>query len=230
MRFPKFIKKGDAIGFVAPSFGCDTEPYKTAFGRAQENFRNMGFGIQIGPNCYVGEGIGISNKPELCGQEINDYYTSEKNDALISCGGGELMCEILNYVDFDRLRAADPKWFMGYSDNTNLTFLLTTLCDTASIYGPCAATFGQEPWHRSVADAMAVLQGQKLSFAGYDGWEKESLRDEEHPFLPYNITEPRVIKGYPEKFQVSGRMIGGCMDCLVNLIGTKFDHVGEFLE
>lgn len=77
---------------------------------------------------------------------------------------------------------------------------------------------------------MAVLQGQKLSFAGYDGWEKESLRDEEHPFLPYNITEPRVIKGYPEKFQVSGRMIGGCMDCLVNLIGTKFDHVGEFLE
>ncbi len=43
----------------------------------------------------------------------------------------------------------------------------------------------------------------------------------EHPFLPYNITEPRVIKGYPEKFQVSGRMIGGCMDCLVNLIGTK---------
>lgn len=44
----------------------------------------MGFGIQIGPNCYTGEGIGISNKPELCGQEINDYYTSEKNDALIS--------------------------------------------------------------------------------------------------------------------------------------------------
>ena len=172
MRFPKFIKRGDTIGFVAPSFGCDTEPYKTAFGRAQENFRNMGFGIQIGPNCYVGEGIGISNKPELCGQEINDYYTSEKNDALISCGGGELMCEILNYIDFDRLRAADPKWFMGYSDNTNLTFLLTTLCDTASIYGPCAAAFGQEPWHRSVADAMAVLQGQKLSFAGYDGWEK----------------------------------------------------------
>ena len=25
-------------------------------------------------------------------------------------------------------------------------------------------------------------------------------------------------------------MIGGCMDCLVNLIGTKFDRVGEFLE
>ena len=25
MRFPKFIKKGDAIGFVAPSFGCEEQ-------------------------------------------------------------------------------------------------------------------------------------------------------------------------------------------------------------
>ncbi len=90
-----------------------------------ERRRTSGIWVLVyrsGPNCYTGEGIGISNKPELCGQEINDYYTSEKNDALISCGGGELMCEILNYVDFDRLRAADPKWFMGYSDNTNITF------------------------------------------------------------------------------------------------------------
>ena len=47
-------------------------------------------------------------------------------DAIISCGGGELMCEILRYVDFERIAQAKPKWFMGYSDNTNLTFLLTT--------------------------------------------------------------------------------------------------------
>lgn len=45
------------------------------------------------------------------------------------------MCEDLDYVDFERVKEADPKWYMGYSDNTNFTFLLTTLCDTASIYG-----------------------------------------------------------------------------------------------
>ena len=230
MRYPEFLKKGDTIGFVAPSFGCNIEPYKTAFGRAQENFRNMGFGIQLGPNCYAGAGVGISNTPDKCGKEINDYYTSEKNNALISCGGGELMCETLDYIDFDLLKSARPKWYMGYSDNTNLTFLLETLCDTASIYGPCAAAFGQEPWHPSISDAMSLLQGRKMVFTGYDGWEKESLRDEEHPLLPYNITEPRVIKGFPESFSVEGRLIGGCLDCLANLIGTKYDHVGEFLE
>ena len=30
--------------------------------------------------------------------------------------------------------------------------------------------------------------------------------------------------------EFTGRLIGGCMDCLVNLTGTKFDKVGEFLK
>lgn len=54
-------------------------------------------------------------------------YESNVNDVLISCGGGELMCEILPYVDFDRIKAAKPKWYLGYSDNTNFTFYRTRL-------------------------------------------------------------------------------------------------------
>ncbi len=76
-----------------------------------------------------------------------DYYVKSDNDCLISCGGGELMCEILPYMDFDRLAKADPKWYMGYSDNTNMTYLLATLADTASIYGPLRRRF----WHGAVA-------------------------------------------------------------------------------
>lgn len=36
MRYPEFLKENGSIGFVAPSFGCATEPYKTAFKNAQE--------------------------------------------------------------------------------------------------------------------------------------------------------------------------------------------------
>lgn len=28
MRYPEFLAEGGIIGFVAPSFGCATEPYK----------------------------------------------------------------------------------------------------------------------------------------------------------------------------------------------------------
>ena len=158
---------------------------------------------------------------------------------------------------------------MGYSDNTNMTFLLATLCDTASVYGPCASSFCMEPRHQSLEDAMMLLQGRKLTMQGYDKWEKESLKDEEHPYEPYNLTETTVIKyilpdgrtnidslatcnmeysdgnkkmdakneavsqksGAKQDFiDFSGRLLGGCTDCLVNLLGTKYDKVTEFTE
>lgn len=234
MRYPEFLKEKGTIGFAAPSFGCNIEPYRSGFDRALEKFEALGYRTQLGPNCYEGKGIGISNTPKLCGEELSRMYESEKNDVLISCGGGELMCEILDYVDFEGIRNAKPKWYMGYSDNTNFTFLLTTLCDVASVYGPCAGTFGMEPWHQSLKDSMALLEGKKLEMSSYGSWEKESLKDKDHPYEPYNLTEKTQIKtfftGEEQKISFSGRLIGGCMDCLVNLLGTSYDQVRQFCE
>ncbi|MDD3279320.1 MAG: LD-carboxypeptidase [Lachnospiraceae bacterium] len=242
MRYPEFLRKDGAIGFVAPSFGCNIEPYRTTFAHAQKVFEEKGYSCKTGPNCYEGRGIGISNTPKACGDEINAWYCSNETDILISCGGGELMCEDLEYIDFNRLRAAKPKWYMGYSDNTNLTFLLPTLCDTAAIYGPCAPAFGMEPWHPAIADAWSLLKGEKLSFTGYPLWEKESQKSEANPLAPYYVTEPRKLKAYlpdgkggmkeadDRKVEIEGRLLGGCMDCLVTLLGTTFDQVKEFDE
>ena len=109
MRYPEFLSEGGTIGFVAPSFGCATEPYKTAFGMTIKRFEKEGYTVELGPNCYEDNGIGISNTPQECGKELTQMYESNVNDVLISCGGGELMCEILPYVDFDRIKAAKPK-------------------------------------------------------------------------------------------------------------------------
>ncbi len=258
MKYAEFLQKGGTIGCVAPSFGCNMEPYHTAFLNAQKKWRKRGYQLDLGPNCYAGKGVGISNTPKACGQELTEYYLSDVNDCLISCGGGELMCEILDYVDFEAIAKAKPKWFMGYSDNTNMTYLLATMCDTAAIYGPCAATFGMEPWHKSVKDAFDLLTGKQLTVQGYPTWEKESLKNEENPLAPYHVTQKRVLKCYDgrndsaEKCEgeitgakaaerivtgrnipeltVSGRLLGGCMDCLVNLLGTCYDHTTDFVE
>lgn len=248
MRYPDFLREKGTIGFVAPSFGCAIEPYRSGFQNAQKRWREQEYQLQLGPNCYADDGVGISTAPEKCGKELTDWYCDKNNDCLISCGGGELMCEILDYVDFGRIREASPKWYLGYSDNTNFTFLLTTLCDTASVYGPCAAAFGMEPLHPSLYDAMSLLRGEKLVMHGYDKWERESCKDEENPFVPYNLTETSVIKYLlPDgrtnveslrraagqdgaEIEFSGRLLGGCMDCLINLLGTKYDKVTEFIE
>ena len=67
MRYPEFLSEGGTIGFVAPSFGCATEPYKTAFGMTIKRFEKEGYTIELGPNCYEDKGIGISNTPQECG-------------------------------------------------------------------------------------------------------------------------------------------------------------------
>lgn len=227
MRFPSFIKSGDTIGFVAPSFGCAIEPYRSAFEHSLETWGNKGFMTKLGPNCYASEGIGISNKPEKCAEEFLSFYKNKETSALISCGGGELMCEVISHIDFCDLANAKPKWFMGYSDNTNMIFLLTTLADTAAIYGPNAAAFGMEPWHESIGDAYRLLKGEQVAVHNYSLWEKESFKDEEHPLEPYHVTEPFSLRMQPQNDEVifRGRLVGGCLDCLINLVGTRFDKV-----
>ena len=239
MRYPKFLEKNGTIGFVAPSFGCNTEPYKSTFDAALARFNSMGYKTLPGPNSYAGEGVGISNTPEKCAKELMDMYVSPDNDILISCGGGELMCETMSEVDLDVIKSAEPKWYMGYSDNTNMTFLLTTVCDVASVYGPCAPSFGMDTLHQCHEDAFSILTGEKWQVSGYDAWEKESLKTEENPYMPYNLTEKKILKLFNKgetiqddaaEFSFDGRLVGGCMDCLVTLLGTRFDKVGEFVE
>ena len=239
MRYPDFLKENGRIGFIAPSFGCATMPYIALFEKARERFSKMGYVLVEGPNCSLSDGIGKSNTPQACGEEINDFFINDRSDIIISCGGGETMCEDLPFVDFEGIAKAKPKWYLGYSDNTNLTYTLPVLCDTAAVYGPCVSDFGMEPLHKSVRDAFDIMTGRITEVGNYDKWELESFKSEDNPFAPYNTTETfnmRVFRGGKEltgadaDVSINGRLIGGCMDCLVNLIGTPFDGSAAFAD
>jgi len=232
MRYPEFLKDNGRIGFIAPSYGATTEPYYSKFKETIKRFEDKGYETVLGPNCFEDKGVGKSNTPEECGKEVNDFFLNDKCDVIISCGGGETMCEDLPYISFEKIAKAEPKWYMGYSDNTNLTLTLPTLADTAAIYGPCAASFGTHLVHPSVVDAFELLRGNKLCFSNYDLWELEQVESED-PLADYNLTEPfnmKIVGGENNAASFSGRMIGGCLDCMTILCGTKFDKVKEFTQ
>ena len=248
MRYPKFIKEGDRIGFPAPSFGCNIEPYSSQFDAALEYFKVKGFKLNPGPNSKAGLGIGISNTPENCAKELTDMFLDPANDALICCGGGELMCEILEHVALKWIEKSEAKWIMGYSDITNIEFPLLTLCDTASIYGPCANAFGLRELHESITSSFEIMCGIRNKVHSFDLHEKffydlepvdESV--EEDPLAPEEFTEKSfksVFDGikfygpgeYDGNLEFSGRLIGGCMDCLDELIGTPYENTEGFLD
>lgn len=245
MRYPKFLQRSGSIGFIAPSFGCTIEPYRTLFMHAMDKLEDQGYKLVLGPNCFAGCGVGKSNTPEACAEEVNDFFINGHTDIILSMGGGETMVEDLPFIDFDGIAKAEPHWFVGYSDNTNLVFTLPTLCDTAAIYGPHIADLGMDPVHPYVEDAWKLLKGELKWVHNYDSWELESLRDEEHPTVPRNTTEAFCMRTWNPDEAVSiaaecgcaedcisfeGRLLGGCLDCLVTLAGTPFDRVREFNE
>lgn len=231
MRYPKFINKGDKITLIAPSFGATTEPYNKRVKRAINKFEKLGYKIEVGENVYKADLPYLSSTPQLIAKEFMENYLASDSKMLLSVGGGELQCESLPYIDFDLLRNAEPKWFNGFSDNTNYTFLVTTLLDTASIYGHCAGAFGMYNWHQSIMDDYLLFSGEKLTVKGYPNFQIRSTKyQKEHPLSGYHLTEKKVITPIGDNCsKFSGRLLGGCLDILIMLCGTKYDKVKEFI-
>ena len=225
---PKKVTKNMKISLVAPSFGCTTEPYKTRLEEAIKIFKNVGYEVVEGENIYKAEGIASSNTPEERAKEFMNAYESN-SDVIMSVGGGELMCEILPYIDFKKIKRLKPKWFIGFSDNTNLTFTLTTICNMVTIYGPCATKFYLYPFKYDTKDTLALLEGKRI-LRGYPRYELDSLASEENPLVKLNLTERKIIKPFFYKGPFYGTMLGGCLDCLINICGTKYDNVANFIN
>lgn len=229
MKYPRFLSKGDKITFIAPSFGATTEPYQTKVRAAIRKFKKLGYEVAIGENVDKAILPYISNEPKLCAKEFMDHYASDAS-LLLSVGGGELQCETLPYIDFDKLKNSEPTWFCGFSDNTNYSFLLATLADTAAIYGVCAGAFGMYRWYDNISQCYNLLTGSDLIVKGYDKYQgKWTSYQERHPLASYHLSKEKILTCYPdEELSFEGRLLGGCLDILILLCGTKYDKVKEF--
>ena len=232
MRYPKFIKPGDTIGFVAPSFGATTYPYNTRVKWSKRYFEQLGYNVVIGNNVYKSELPYLSNTPEEIGKEFMGMYSNPNVSLLLSVGGGEMQFETLPYIDFDAIKNLEPKWFNGFSDNTNYSFLLTTISDVASIYGHCAGAFSMRNKDQSIIDDYMLMNGRKFVIDGYDKFQlKSSAYQKTHPLASYNLKEKKVITSvFNEEEHFEGRLLGGCIDILSLICGTKYDNVKAFNE
>lgn len=233
MKYPKFLKDNGTIGVCAPSFGATIEPYVSRLNNAIKTFEGMGHKVVLTDSVRkLKKARSASGK--IRAKEFMQLYESDNVDVVISEAGGELMCEILDYLNFDKIsKMNNPKWFLGFSDNTILTFLLTTIADIASIYGICFPEFGMEAWHKTVRDTYLVLKGEKLEVKNLNKYEIQSLKREPGKELSgYNLTEKSIWSNLSKEdnFKVEGRVLVGCLDILTMLCGTKYDKVNEFVE
>lgn len=234
MKQPPILKKHDVIEMIAPSFGVADPFYAARYDAARRHFEKLGYRVKEGKNVHLAEGVVASASPEARAEE---FLTACQDDSalILSVGGGELMDEILPFIPFSDMHDLKPKWFMGFSDNTNLTYPLTTLLDWITIYGPNAPSFYEWPMRLNQADALRLLKGEK-EFWGYDKWAKPNFRKKpdstkkKNPLYRGLYRTPKVITPSGSEGPFEGRLLGGCLDCLQILAGTHYDGTKGFLE
>ena len=231
MRYPEFLKEKGTIGLIAPSFGVSGFPYEDRYVNALKKFETLGYKIRKADH-IMGISHGKSAGARIRAREFEKMYLDNEVDFIISVSGGELMCEILPYIHFDKLKKARPKYIMGFSDNTCLTFTMPLLTDTAAIYGSCFGSFGMEKWDRCLQEAYEIMTGTRSAQSSYPLYDGGQIAKEEMDALDgYNLTEKVVYKTLDNKdCTMKGRLIGGCLDLLVTLVGTPYAPVSEYLE
>ena len=246
IRRPDSIKTGDTIGITAPSYGPGIEPYRSMYFISVDNIKKRGYRIEEGETLFKNDGLGIATKPDFAAKELVDFYKRDDINAIISAGGGELMNETVTYVDFEELKNYKPKWFIGYSDNTNFIFPLVTITGVQGIYGPCINGYAKK-WEMPEEDAFAILEGTKSSFDGYkrfvleEDTEAPEVYTEEMLRATYNFNKDRELVSYigengtirpseGKEIVMEGVLLGGCLDILLHFTGTRFDRMKQFNE
>ena len=125
MKYPENLKKGDYIGLTAPSEGITGDKNNKRADNAIKNFENRGFKVKETSNVRKSERCRSSEAKQRA-KEFMELWTDKEVKSIICAEGGNFLCEMLDYLDFEEIKKYEPKWIQGYSDMTTLLFYLTT--------------------------------------------------------------------------------------------------------
>ena len=231
MEYPRFLNENESVSIavIAPSNGISDIAKLNRLDSSIKYFKTIGCNVIEGKNIRNSiDGRSGSVKERL--EELYDMY-NDSNIKYISCvSGGDYLGEILNKLDFNVIKN-NVKWLQGYSDPTGLLYTITTKLDIATIYGSNFCSFGMSKLHSSLKNNIEMLKGNIIPQYSFDKYEngyhnyitgiEEYVLDKEVKWI--NLDNKECVK-------LSGRIIGGCTDVLLTIVGTKLDYTKEFLN
>lgn len=229
MKYPAFIKKGDTIAVTAPSMGFCREEQMREYDNAIQNIKKMGFEFLETDNVRQDKN-GRSSCAEERAKQFMEVWEKKEVSSIICAKGGDFCCEMLDYLDFDQLRNSKPKWLQGFSDITNLGFVFTTNLDIATIYGENIRDYGMRELFPNLTNSIKIMEGNEIIQKSFGKYEPKE--EERGIFESYHLTKKgswKNLKG-EEKLHFSGRCVGGCFDVIINLIGTKYDKIKDYIS
>lgn len=196
---PAYLKPGDKVALISPSYYCSME---TAF-RAADTLRSWGYEPMIGPN--VGKKY-LEHYAGTVEERLADLHWALKDPdikAIICLRGGYSTLHLVEGLPLKEL-AASPKWLIGYSDITTL-LSMEACAGVMSIHGVMGCNItGSGSIHGEQSRMLLrdLLKGQVPRY--------------ELPAHKENILG-----------RASGILVGGNLATFAPLLGTQADAIGK---
>jgi len=191
--FPKSIKKGDKIAIISPA--GSVEP--TQLEKGIEMIKSKGFEPVLGKHLYTkfSNGYNYAGTEDQRLKDMNWALNDSEISAIWASRGGygcQHLLHGLNLKEFSK----NPKWYIGYSDNTVIqSFLLKK--GFASIHAQTIKTSSFGVTEESYDLIFDILKGKS---------PKYSLESNQ----------------FNKKGNIEGELIGGNLALIYALLGTKY--------
>lgn len=220
------LKKGSTIGVTAPSSGVPGGLYellKLACRRMEER----GYQTVCKDTAWTQQKA-KSAEAKVRAAEFNALLRDDSIDLIIPPWGGELLIEILEYLDFEALPA---KWVLGYSDVSLLLFVITLKTGLATAHGANLIDLRGTSMDETTAKWEAVLStgaGEQVVQEASALYQAQWQHDKPTPVV-FHLTEPTRWKSTEAApLKLTGRLLGGCIDVIRHVVGTPYGDVRRF--
>lgn len=208
---PQHLNPNDAIAIISPSYGLMPE-FRKNFNIGKQELISMGFKIKEGKtNNLIRWWSG--GTPEEQAEDINLMFSDHEIKAIIAQNGGHSAMGVLPHINFKIIKN-NPKPFIGMSDITiyHLAFL-----KEANLVG----------FHMDLVTYGLGWQ-----------WSMNNKRQEYYDLFRNILIQPKALGKIKPKTQwecwregqAEGKLIGGNLNNMSCLVGTKYFPVEAFKD
>ncbi len=193
MIFPKSLKKGDKIAVISPAGAVDASQLEKGI----EMIKSRGFEPVLGEHLYTkfSNGYNYAGTEKERAKDINWALNDTEIRAVWASRGGYGCQHLIQHLKLKSF-TENPKWYIGYSDNTVIqSYLLKK--GFVSIHGQTIKTSSFGVTDESYDLIFDILKGKK---------PKYSL--ESHQFNKVG--------------NIEGELVGGNLALIYALLGTKY--------
>lgn len=210
---PRKARAGDHIAVVSPSFGA-AGAYPEIHEQAMRRLADV---TGLVPVEYPTTRA-VDATPEARAADIDAAFADPRVRGILAVIGGEDQITVIPHLDADLARA-DPKPFLGTSDNTNLHHWLWGL-GVASFYG------GSSQVHLGPGPAVDDIHARSLRAALLTGDRLEITDPGESEDYGIDWADPRALESFGEREptepwswfgprrSVTGATWGGCLEVI----------------